>query len=140
LSRFEIEHPQDHEMRLDARRMTGRVAFSLVVAVFAYLGLLFGGNLVISPTRGPNSFSSSSKDGQPLQLSARDAVRGILATDRKVAPKYASYDSGAAILAAPPKIEFAFHGSLSLVPSFHPSSHALDAKSYDSHGPPPEVA
>jgi len=66
----------DHEMRLDARRMSGRVAISLVIAVFAYLGLLFGGNLVIGPTRGPNSVSSSSKDGQPLQLGDLRLVTG----------------------------------------------------------------
>ncbi|WP_283195430.1 hypothetical protein [Rhizobium sp. AN80A] len=66
-------------MRFDTRRMSGRVAVSLVVAVFAYLGLLFGGNLALGPARGPNAVSSSSRDGQPQEVSAHEIVRGMLA-------------------------------------------------------------
>jgi len=140
LSRFEIEKADEHGMRLDARRMTGRVAVSLAVAIFAYLGLLFGGNLVLGPARGPNSVSSSSKDGQPLQLSARDAVRGILAADRKVAPKYVAYASGAAIPANPPAIEFAFRRDATLSSPVDLPLHATSAKAYDSRGPPTATA
>lgn len=31
-------------MELDQRRLTSRIAASLLVAILAYLGLLFGGN------------------------------------------------------------------------------------------------
>ncbi len=140
LSRYEVENRNDYEMRLDARRMSGRIAISLVVAIFAYLGLLLGGNLVIGPTRGPNSISSSSKDGQPLQLSARDAVRGILTSDRKAAPKYAPYDSGAAAVGATASIALFFGSEHARLAAFHPSLRAADAKAYDSHGPPVAAA
>jgi hypothetical protein len=140
LSRFEIENADDHGMRLDARRMTGRVAVSLAVAIFAYLGLLFGGNLSLGPARGPNAFSSSSKDGQPLQLSARDGVRGILAADRRIAPKYVAFDSGEAILANPPTVKFAFGRGPSLSSPIGLPIHAIGAKAYDSRGPPTATA
>lgn len=130
----------DHEMRLDARRMSGRVAISLVIAVFAYLGLLFGGNLVIGPTRGPNSVSSSSKDGQPLQLSVRDAVRGILTAERKAAPKYIPYDSANAAVGAIPGIALLSFVEPTYPVAFHPQPRAADAKAYDSHGPPAAAA
>jgi hypothetical protein len=136
LSRFEIEDPLDCTMRFETRRMTGRVAVSLAVAIFAYLGLLFGGNLVLGPARGPNAFSSSSKDGQPLQISARDVVRGVLAADRKVAQKYATHASGDASPTSRPLAERLTAGALSLS---QPASRALRAsaeKAYDSHGPP----
>lgn len=140
LSRFEIENHDDYEMRLAARRMTGRVAVSLAVAIFAYLGLLFGGNFVIGPTRGPNAFSSSSKDNQPQQMSARDAVRGILTADRKIASKSSAYDSGDAAFVALPALELARSGSLPLAAPFQAALNARDAKSYDSHGPPVAAA
>ena len=129
----------DHKMRLDARRMSSRVAISLVIAVFAYLGLLFGGNFVIVPTRGPNSVSSSSKDGQPLQVSARDVVRGILAAERKASPKYTPFDSGVATLGVVPSIDRHFSRAKHLA-TFHPALRAGDRKAYDSHGPPASAA
>lgn len=136
MSRYEAENPNDQEMRLDARRMSSRVALSLVVAVFAYLGLLLGGNFVIGPTRGPNSVSSSSKDGQPLQVSVRDAVRGILAAERKATPKYAPYDSGNAAVGAIPGIALLAFGDPTYPVAFRPQLRAADGKAYDSHGPP----
>ncbi len=124
-------------MRFDTRRMTGRVAVSLAVAIFAYLGLLFGGNLVLGPTRGPNNaFSSSSKDSQPLQVSARDVVRGVLAADRKVAQKYATYASGDAAQADQPIFQRSSLDLLRLSQSTSPAFYAAEAKPYDSHGPP----
>ncbi len=49
-------------MVLEQRRLASRIAASVVVAIFAYLGLLFGGNIVIGPSATPNSLSSSSRD------------------------------------------------------------------------------
>ncbi|MBW9112065.1 hypothetical protein JNB88_00175 [Rhizobium cauense] len=127
-------------MRLDARRMSGRVAISLAVAIFAYLGLLFGGNLVIGAARGPNAISSPSKDSQPLQVSARDTVRGILTTDRKVAPKYALYDSGGATIVDILSVELPSGSDQPDLASLHAAFRATDAKAYDSHGPPSAAA
>jgi len=140
LSRYEVENPNDHEMRLDARRMSSRVAISLVVAIFAYLGLLLGGNLVIGPTRGPNSVSSSSKDSQPPQVSARDVVRGILTAERKQAFKYTPYDSGSAATSATPGVALLSTGEPTYPVAFPPQLHAADGKAYDSHGPPAAAA
>jgi hypothetical protein len=140
LNRYEAENLNDHEMRPDARRMSGRVAISLAIAVFAYLGLLFGGNFAIVPTRGANSVSSSSKDGQPLQLSARDAVRGILTAERKATPKYPPYDSGAVALGVAPSIELPLAGEPRPAGAPHALLRAADAKAYDSHGPPTAAA
>lgn len=139
MSRYEVENPNDHEMRLDARRMSCRVAISLAVAIFAYFGLLLGGNLVIGPTRGPNSVSSSSKDSQPLQVSARDVVRGILTAERKQAPKYIPHDSGNAA-SATPGIALLSTGEFTYLVAFHPQLRAADGKAYDSHGPPATAA
>lgn len=123
-------------MRFETRRMTGRVVVSLAVAIFAYLGLLFGGNLVLGPARGPNSFSSSSKDGQPLQVSARDVVRGVLAADRKIAQKYATYASGDAAPAVQALARPALARALALSQSDSQAFRDHAAKAYDSHGPP----
>ncbi|MBB4169130.1 hypothetical protein FHX09_002976 [Rhizobium sp. BK538] len=140
MSRYEVENPNDYEMRLDARRIGSRVAISLVVAIFAYLGLLLGGNLVIGSTRGPNSVSSSSKDSQPPQVSARDVVRGILTAERKAAPKYIPFDSGNAAVSAAPGIALLSTGEPTYPVAFHPQLRAADGKAYDSHGPPAAAA
>lgn len=92
----------------DARRLSARIAVSLLLAVFAYLGLLFGGNLVLGPdAQANNALSAPGKEPQPLQLTAREAVRGLLATDRKIAPKQTLHDSDAAALPVLPHLEFA---------------------------------
>jgi malic enzyme len=92
----------------DARRLSARIAVSLVLAVFDYLGLLLGGNLVLGPdAQTNNALSAPGKETQPLQLTAREAVRGLLATDRKIAPKQAPHDSDAAALPLLPHLEFA---------------------------------
>lgn len=123
-------------MRFDTRRMSGRVAVSLVVAVFAYLGLLFGGNLALGPARGPNAVSSSSRDGQPQEVSAHEIVRGMLAAERKAAQRYATFASGDAATVDQPPIKRAVLVSLPLSQSTSSAFRAPDAKPYDSHGPP----
>lgn len=92
----------------DARRLSARIAVSLVLAIFAYLGLLLGGNLILGPdSQSNNALSAPGKETQPLQLTAREAVRGLLATDRKIAPKQTLHDSDAAALPLLPHLEFA---------------------------------
>ncbi|WP_454848161.1 hypothetical protein [Rhizobium binxianense] len=106
MSRYGSEIAEAELTELDERLPTARLAASILIAVFAYLGLLFGGNLVLSPSAAANTLSSSSRDPQPLQITARDAVRGVLAADRKIAPKQAIYDSGPIFLAAAPGLDF----------------------------------
>lgn len=94
-------------MVLEQRRLASRIAASVVVAIFAYLGLLFGGNIVIGPSAAPNSLSSSSRDSQQTQVTARDAIRGLLISDRKAAPKQSLQDTGPAALTIVPALQFA---------------------------------
>jgi hypothetical protein len=136
LSRFETEIEENAETGIDTRRMTGRVAASLLIAIVAYFGLLLGGNLIVSPARGMNSLSSTGKESQSPQISARDAVRGVLAADRKIAPKYSNYDSGPASLVAPPTAALVSWHLSSPLPVFDLPHHSLEVKPYQPRGPP----
>ena len=135
MSRFETEIEENAETGFDTRRMTGRVAASLLIAIVAYFCLLLGGNLIVSPARGTNSFSSTGKESQPPQIGARDVVRGVLAADRKIAPKYSAYDSGPASVAAAPAITLASWHAPSL-PAFDLPHHSLQVRPYQPRGPP----
>jgi hypothetical protein len=106
LSRFGSEIAETEETELGQRRLANRIAASVVVAIFAYLGLLFGGNIVIGPLSAPNSLSSSNRDSQQTQITARDAIRGLLISDRKVSPKQQLHDAGPAALSAAPALQF----------------------------------
>ncbi|QKK16668.1 hypothetical protein [Rhizobium indicum] len=123
-------------MELDQRRLTSRIAASLLVAVLAYLGLLFGGNLAISPTAAANALSSSDRDSQPPQLTARDAVRGLLATERKLAPKQAAHDAGPLALAAAPAVDFSGWTMAAPFPAFEASLHAAVSRTHQPRAPP----
>ncbi|MBY5368723.1 MULTISPECIES: hypothetical protein [Rhizobium] len=123
-------------MELDQRRLTSRIAASLLVAVLAYLGLLFGGNLVISPAAAANTLSSSDRDLQPPQLTARDAVRGLLATERKLAPKQAAHDAGPLALAAAPVVDFSGWTTAAPFPAFEASLHAAVSRTHQPRAPP----
>ncbi|MBY3190187.1 hypothetical protein [Rhizobium laguerreae] len=123
-------------MELDQRRLTSRIAASLLVAVLAYLGLLFGGNLAISPVAAANTLSSSDRDSQPPQLTARDAVRGLLATERKLAPKQAAHDAGPLALAAAPAVDFSGWTTAAPFPAFEASLHAAVSRTHQPRAPP----
>ncbi|AJC77907.1 MULTISPECIES: hypothetical protein [Rhizobium] len=123
-------------MELDQRRLTNRIAASLLFAALAYLGLLFGGNLIIAPATAVNTLSSSGRDPQPPQLSARDAVRGVLAAERKLAPKQAAYDAGSPALAAAPAIDFAGWNSAVPLPAFEAPLHASVFRAHQPRAPP----
>ncbi|ARM10963.1 MULTISPECIES: hypothetical protein [Rhizobium] len=123
-------------MELDQRRLTSRIAASLLFAVLAYIGLLFGGNLVIAPAATVNTLSSSGRDPQPPQLSARDAVRGVLAAERKLAPKQAAYDAGSPVLAAAPALHFAGRNSASPFPAFEAPLRASVFRAHQPRAPP----
>ncbi|RWX13101.1 hypothetical protein EHI42_21355 [Rhizobium hidalgonense] len=123
-------------MELDQHHLTSRVAASLLVAILAYLGLLFGGNLVISPAAAVNTLSSSGRDPQPPQLTARDAVRGVLATERRLAPKQAAHDGGSPAIAAAPVVDLAGWTISAAFPAFDASPHAAVSRTHQPRGPP----
>lgn len=123
-------------MELEQHRLTSRIAASLLVAVLAYLGLLFGGNLVISPAAAANTLSSSDRDSQPPQLTARDAVRGLLATERKLAPKQAAHDGGSLALAAAPAVDFSGWAMAAPFPVFEALLRAAVSRTHQPRAPP----
>lgn len=123
-------------MELDQHRLTNRVAASLFVAILAYLGLLFGGNLIIAPAAAVNTLSSSGRDPQPPQLTARDAVRGLLATERKLAPKQTAYDAGSPALAAAPALDFAGWNISAAFSAFEAPLHAAVSRTHQPRAPP----
>lgn len=93
---------------MDARRLSARVLLSLALAITAYLGLLLGGNLIIGPAgAASNALSAPAKETQPQQVTAREAVRGLIAADRKIAPKQTLHDLGPASMPLAPYLDFA---------------------------------
>lgn len=126
-------------MELDERLPTVRLAASILIAVFAYLGLLFGGNLVLSPSAAANTLSSSSRDPQPLQITARDAVRGVLAADRKTAPKQTVYDSGPILLAAGPGLDFTGWAPIKASATFDAPLAPAAGRAHQPRAPPPSA-
>ena len=123
-------------MELDQHHLTSRVAASLLVAILAYIGLLVGGNLVISPAAAVNTLSSSGRDPQPPQLTARDAVRGVLATERRLAPKQAAHDAGSPALAVAPALDFAGWTMPAAFPAFEASLRAAVSRTHQPRAPP----
>lgn len=123
-------------MELDQHRLTNRVAASLLVAILAYLGLLFGGNLLISPAVAVNTLSSSGRDPQSPQLTARDAVRGVLAAERRLAPKQAAHDVGTPALATTPVLDFADWNISAPLPAFEAPLHAANFRTHQPRAPP----
>lgn len=82
-------------------RAGARVIASLFLAFFAYLGLALGGGINLA-ARSDAEALSSGKDNQPLYLSLRDPVRGIVVADRTALPKATWHDIGPITLAATP--------------------------------------
>ncbi|MBX5144825.1 hypothetical protein [Rhizobium lentis] len=123
-------------MELEQRRLTGFIAISLLIAVLAYIGLVFGGNLIISPATAANTLSSSGRDPQPPQLSARDAVRGVLAAEPKLAPKQAAHDTGPPALAAAPAVDFTGWNVTAPIAAFETPLHPAVFGSHQPRAPP----
>ena len=123
-------------MELDQHRLQSRIAASLLVAILAYIGLLFGGNLIIAPAIAVNTLSSSGRDPQPPQLSARDAVRGVLAAERKLAPKQTAYDAGPPALAATPAVDFTGWNVTAPLAAFEPPLHPAVSRTHQPRAPP----
>ncbi|SCB60965.1 hypothetical protein GA0061105_11442 [Rhizobium aethiopicum] len=123
-------------MELDQHRLTSRIATSLLFAILAYIGLLFGGNLIISPATAVNTLSSSGRDPQPQQLSARDAVRGVLAAERKLAPKQIAYDAGPPAVAAAPAVGFTGWDIRAPLAAFAPPFHPAVSRTQQARAPP----
>jgi len=136
LSRFGSEIAETGETELGQRRLASRIAASVVVAIFAYLGLLFGGNIVIGPSATPNSLSSSSRDSQQTQVTARDAIRGLLISDRKLASKQSLQDAGPAARAIVPAPQFADWRAVIPAPEFKAPLRPAVAWAHQPRAPP----
>nr|WP_210323281.1 hypothetical protein [Rhizobium leguminosarum] len=136
MSRYGSDIAGTEKVELDQHHLTSRVAASLLVAILAYIGLLVGGNLVISPAAAVNTLSSSGRDPQPPQLTARDAVRGVLATERRLAPKQAAHDGGSPALAAAPVVDLAGWTISAAFPAFDAPRHAAVSRTHQPRGPP----
>ncbi|NLS18120.1 hypothetical protein HGP16_16275 [Rhizobium sp. P40RR-XXII] len=133
---FGIADSEDRDDR--THRAGARVIASLFVAFFAYVGLaLGGGNLA---ARADADALSSGKDSQPLYLSLRDPVRGIVVADRLAAPKATWHDIGPAILASLPSLGYP---AMPWQPG-HPGDAArlesLAFSAYFARGPPSDFA
>lgn len=130
---------EDDETNANMRGLGGRVLASVVIALVAYFGLLFGGNIAAGQANSPNSFSAG-KESQPLQVTARDAMRGILVPDRKLLPKAGWHDpSSPALPSVPAMLELpratAPRADVIAVPVW-----ASVPYGYRPRGPPPEFA
>ena len=136
MSRFGSEIAETGETELEQRRLASRIAASVVIAIFAYLGLLFGGNIVIGPSSAPNSLSSSSRDSQQTQVTARDAIRGLLISDRKLAPKQQLQDAGPAALNAAPALQFGDWRQVAPASEFEAPLRSAAARAYQPRAPP----
>ncbi|MBW9051778.1 hypothetical protein [Rhizobium mesosinicum] len=136
MSRFGSEIAETGETELGQRRLANHIAASVVVAIFAYLGLLFGGNVVIGPSSAPNSLSSSSRDSQQTQVTARDAIRGLLISDRKVSPKQQLHDAGPAALNAAPALQFADWRQAAPAPEFEAPLRLVAGRAHQPRAPP----
>lgn len=120
-------------------RAGARVIASLFVAFFAYIGLALGGGINLA-TRADADALSSGKDTQPLYLSMRDPIRGIVVADRLVTPKATWHDIGPATLAPLPSLGH-------LARPWQPHDHttvsrleSLDFRAYLARAPPSSFA
>ena len=108
---------------------------SLFVAFFAYVGLALGGGINLA-TRADAEALSSGKDSQPLYLSLRDPVRGIVVADRLVTPKAAWQDLGPATLAALPTLGYPATSWLPSRPKDAARLESLAFRAYLARAPP----
>lgn len=130
----------DSEDKDDRTHRAGaRVIASLFVAFFAYIGLALGGGINVA-TRADADALASGKDSQPLYLSLRDPVRGIVVADRLATPKATWHDMGPATLAALPSLGYP---ATSWQPS-HPGNavrlESLAFRAYLARAPPGALA
>ncbi|MGV1790464.1 hypothetical protein [Rhizobium sp. A37_96] len=140
MSPLEFGVAADSEDRDDRTNRAGaRVIASLFVAFFAYIGLALGGGINLA-TRADADALSSGKETQPLYLSLRDPVRGIVVADRLATPKVTWHDIGPATLAALPSLGYP---ATPWQPS-HPGDvsrlESLTFRAYFARAPPSDIA
>lgn len=129
---------EDDEAHDDPRNRWARVAFSLVFAVFAYLGLFLGANLNAGANTGCTSFSPV-KENQPLHLTSRDVGRGMLSSDRNAPPKPVWHDAGPAMLGALPAALKWPSISLGPLAAKSVSTNPVVVHGYRPRGPPQTI-
>ncbi len=112
---------------------------SLFLAFFAYIGLALGGGINLA-TRADAEALSSGRDSQPLCLSVRDPIRGIVVADRLLTPKTTWHDIGPATPASLPSLE-------RIARPWQPSDHVIvsrlesaHARAYLARAPPASFA
>ncbi|MBB3426536.1 hypothetical protein FHT85_003524 [Rhizobium sp. BK312] len=130
---FGAADSEDRDER--THRAGARVIASLFVAFFAYIGLALGGGINLA-TRADAEALSSGKDSQPLYLSLRDPVRGIVVADRLVTPKAAWQDLGPATLAALPTLGYPATSWLPSCPKDAARLESLAFRAYLARAPP----
>ena len=120
-------------------RAGARVIASLFVAFFAYIGLALGGGINLAARADADALSSG-KDTQPLYLSLRDPVRGIVVADRLVTPKATWHDIGPATLAALPSLGYPASSWQSNCPDDAARFESPTFRAYRARGPPSDFA
>ncbi len=134
---FGIADSEDKDDR--THRAGGRVIASLFVAFFAYIGLALGGGINLAARADADALSSG-KDSQPLYLSLRDPVRGIVVADRLVTPKATWHDIGPAILASLPSLDYLATPWQPRHPGDAARLESLAFSAYFARGPPGDFA
>ncbi|MFB2566364.1 hypothetical protein [Rhizobium sp. IMFF44] len=130
----------DSEDRDDRTHRAGaRVIASLFVAFFAYIGLALGGGINLAARADADALSSG-KDSQPLYLSLRDPVRGIVVADRLVTTKATWHDIGPATLAALPTLGYPATSWQSNRPNDAARLESLAFRAYLARAPPGALA
>lgn len=112
---------------------------SLFVAFFAYIGLALGGGINLAARADADALSSG-KDSQPLYLSLRDPVRGIVVADRLVTTKATWHDIGPATLAALPTLGYPATSWQSNRPNDAARLESLAFRAYLARAPPGALA
>jgi hypothetical protein len=135
LNPFEFGIADSEESDSRTHRADARVMASLFVAFFAYIGLALGGGITLTARADAESFSSG-KDNQPLYLSLRDTVRGIVIAERMSAPKGNWHDAGPAALAAPPVLAFLGNNWQPHDAGNAPSRSSVSSNAYHARAPP----
>lgn len=128
------------EINRQPRGAMPRLLASLIVAFFAYLGLMLGGGFGALNSTESNSFSAAKGSQQPHYLSIRDTTRGIVVADRDAEPKASWHDGNAALLAPPVLIAFSHSGTAPIAVLATRLAFSGAVGAYLARGPPAAFA
>ncbi len=126
----------DSEETRQPRGAMPRVMASLVVAFFAYLGLLLGGGFGTFASTETNNFSAAKGSQQPHYLTLRDNTRGIVAAHRDVEPKASWHDGNAGLIAQATPIAPSYSVAIAPASPASAPAGAQPGNAYLAQGPP----